>query len=51
MKRIVCLTLLLSGAAILFSIGISTHNSSAADSSKIAIAYSSNIMGYLEPCG
>jgi len=51
MKKTLCLTLLLMGAAILLSIGISTGSSRAADGPKITIAYSSSVMGYLEPCG
>lgn len=51
MKKVFCLTLLFSGAAILLSIGTSIDISRAADNSKIAIAYSSNVMGYTEPCG
>jgi hypothetical protein len=39
------------GAAILFSIGISIDSSRAADGSQITIVYSSNLIGYLEPCG
>jgi len=51
MKRILSTALLFLSAAILLSIGISTDSSRAADSSKIAIAYSGTVMGYLEPCG
>jgi hypothetical protein len=51
MKKSVYWTLLVLGAAILFSVGISTDSSRAADGSKITIAYSANVMGYLEPCG
>ncbi len=51
MKKTLCLTILFLGAAILLSIGISTDSSRAADSAKIYIAYSSNMLGYLEPCG
>jgi hypothetical protein len=51
MKRYFCIALLFLSATILLSIGISVDSSRAADSTKIAIAYSSNIMGYLEPCG
>jgi hypothetical protein len=51
MKRSVYLALLFIGAAILLSIGIPIDSSHAADSSKITIAYSSNLFGYLEPCG
>jgi len=51
MKKVFVLALLFFSAAILLSIGFSVDSSHAADSSKIAIAYSSNIMGYLEPCG
>jgi hypothetical protein len=51
MKRIVYLTLLYVSAAILLSIGVSMDSSQAADSPQITIAYSSNMMGYMEPCG
>ncbi len=51
MKKIISLTFLIIGAAILFSIGYAGESSSAADSSNITIAYSTNIMGYMEPCG
>ncbi len=51
MKKILCFTLLFLGVAILLSIGFSVDSSRAADSSDITIAYSSNMMGYLEPCG
>jgi hypothetical protein len=51
MKRIVYLTLLYVSAAILLSIGVSMNSSQAADSPQITIAYSSNMMGYMEPCG
>jgi hypothetical protein len=50
MKKSLCLTLLFLSAAIL-SIGIPIDNSRAADGSRITIAYSSNVMAYLEPCG
>jgi len=46
MKRSFHLAFLFLAAAILLSVGLN-----AADSPKITIAYSSNIMGYLEPCG
>ena len=51
MKKTFCLTLLFLGAAILFSLGISAGNSRAADGPRITVAYSSNVMGYTEPCG
>jgi hypothetical protein len=51
MKRIVYLTLLYVSAAILLSIGVSMSSSQAADSPQITIAYSSNMLGYMEPCG
>ncbi len=51
MKKIFCLTLLFFCAAILMSIGIPIDSTHAADSSNITVAYSSNMMGYLEPCG
>ena len=51
MKRIVYLTLLYVSAALLLSIGVSMGSSQAADSPQITIAYSSNMLGYMEPCG
>ena len=51
MKKILYVALLILGAAALLSIGPSINNTQAADSAKIAIAYSGNAMGYLEPCG
>jgi hypothetical protein len=51
MKKTVGLTLLFLSAAILLSIGISIDSSRAAESSTITIAYSGNMMGYLDPCG
>jgi hypothetical protein len=51
MKKSIYLTLLVSSAAILFSIGFSIDSSPAADGSKITVAYGANVMGYLEPCG
>jgi hypothetical protein len=38
-------------AITLISLGISTDTSRAADGSKLVIAYSNNVEGYLEPCG
>ena len=51
MKKTVCLTLLFLSAAILLSIGVSIDSSRAADSPQITIAYSGNMIGYMEPCG
>jgi len=51
MKKTIWMTFLFLGVAILFSIGFTIDSSRAADGSKITIAYSSNILGYLEPCG
>jgi hypothetical protein len=51
MKKTFGLTLLFLSAAILLSIGVSTNSSRAADSSSITIAYSSNMIGYMDPCG
>jgi hypothetical protein len=51
MKRIFYIALIFLGAVVLLSAGASIDSSRAADISKIAIAYSGNIMGYLEPCG
>ncbi len=50
MKKVFCLFLVL-GAALLVSISVSTESSRAADAPKITIAYSSNLLGYMEPCG
>ena len=47
MKRVLACTVFF----FLLSMGFSTGNSSAADASKINIAYSSNMQGYYEPCG
>jgi hypothetical protein len=51
MKRIIYTALLLLGAAILLSTSFSFNSSRAADSSKITIAYTGMVMGYMEPCG
>jgi ABC-type phosphate transport system substrate-binding protein len=51
MKKTLCLTLLFLGAAVLLSLGIPTGSSRAADGPKITVVYSSNVMGYTEPCG
>jgi|WetSurMetagenome_2_1015567.scaffolds.fasta_scaffold351550_1 hypothetical protein len=51
MKKFVYIALLFIGAAILLSTAVSVDTSRAAEGSKIAIAYSGTIMGYLEPCG
>jgi len=51
MKKTLCLTLLFLGAAILLSIGVSVDSTRAADGPQIAVVYSSNVMGYTEPCG
>jgi len=51
MKRTLILSLLFLGTAIFLSMGISIDSSRAADSPKITIAYSGNVLGYLEPCG
>ena len=51
MKKTVCFTLLFLGAVTLLSIGVSIDSSRAADGPKITVAYSSNVMGYMEPCG
>ncbi|HTY61037.1 MAG TPA: hypothetical protein VMG30_02150 [Acidobacteriota bacterium] len=51
MKRFAFTALLLLGAAILLSTSFSINSSRAADSPKIAIAYSGMVMGYMEPCG
>lgn len=51
MKRIFYTALFFVAAAILLSTSFPVNNSRAADTSKIAIAYSSCVLGYLEPCG
>ncbi len=51
MKKVLCLSLLFLTAAILLSIGFTIDSSRAAESSKITVAYSSNVLGYTEPCG
>jgi hypothetical protein len=51
MKRIFYAALMFLGAAILLSASFSVRNTRAADSTKITIAYSANLMGYMEPCG
>ena len=51
MKKIPVLLLLFLGAAALFSLVISPDGSRAADDSKVTIVYSSNMLGYTEPCG
>jgi len=51
MKKTPVFLLLFFGAALLASLVISTNGSRAADDSKITIVYSSNMLGYTEPCG
>jgi hypothetical protein len=51
MKKTFCLALLFLGAAILLSIGLPIDSSRAAEAPTLTIAYSSNMLGYLEPCG
>ena len=51
MKKTACIAATLFCAAILFSISFNIETTRAAESSKIAIAYSGNIMGYFESCG
>jgi ABC-type phosphate transport system substrate-binding protein len=51
MKKTLCFSLLFLGAAIILSIGIPIESTHAADAPQITIAYSSNMLGYMEPCG
>ena len=51
MKKTSVFLLLFLGAALLVSLAVSTDGSRAADSSKITIVYSGNLLGYTEPCG
>jgi len=51
MKKTSFFLLLFVGAAILVWLGMSPDGSRAADDSKVTIVYSSNLLGYTEPCG
>jgi len=51
MKKTSIVLLLFLGAAIICAVGIMPDGSRAADSSKITVVYSGNLMGYMEPCG
>ena len=51
MKKTSILLLLFFGAALLVSMVITPGGTRAADSSKIAVFYSGNLLGYTEPCG
>ena len=51
MKKTLSFVGLFLCAAIILIGCVSIYNSRAADSSKITIAYSGSVMGYLEPCG
>ncbi|MDR0310650.1 MAG: hypothetical protein LBJ21_03580 [Acidobacteriota bacterium] len=51
MKKTSIFMLLFLGAALLASLAVSPDGSRAADSSKITIVYSGNLLGYTEPCG
>jgi 2',3'-cyclic-nucleotide 2'-phosphodiesterase (5'-nucleotidase family) len=51
MRKTLHLFLLCASAAVLLSTIVSIDNTHAADSSTINIAYSSNMLGYYEPCG
>ena len=51
MKKILSLIGLFLCTAIIVTDCVSVNGSSAKNSSKITIAYSGNVLGYLEPCG
>ena len=51
MKKTSAFLLLFLGAAILVFLAVSPDGSRAADGSKFTIVYSSNMLGYTEPCG
>lgn len=51
MKKTFGVLLLFLGAAILVSTAISVGPSRAGDAPGITVAYTSNLLGYLEPCG
>jgi len=51
MKKTSVFLILFIGAALLVSLAISPDGSRAADDSKITVVYSSNMLGYTEPCG
>ena len=51
MKKIPVLLLLFLGVALFVALVATPDGSQAADDSKITIVYSSNMLGYTEPCG
>lgn len=51
MKKTLYLSFLALGATVMLTIGLATNGSRAAEGAAITIAYSSNMMGYMEPCG
>jgi 2',3'-cyclic-nucleotide 2'-phosphodiesterase (5'-nucleotidase family) len=51
MKKVLACTVFFLGAATFLSMGTANGAPSAADTSTINIAYSSNVLGYYEPCG
>jgi hypothetical protein len=51
MKRLICLVALFVCAVFPLSVYLAVESSQAADSTKLGIAYSGNIMGYFESCG
>jgi hypothetical protein len=50
-KNTLVFSLLLLSAAILVSTGLSVNNSEAAADNTIMVAYTSNLLAYMEPCG
>ena len=50
MKKTPVFLFLLVCAALLVSLMVSPDGSRAADDSNITVAYSSNLLGYTEPC-
>ena len=51
MKKISVLLILFLGAALFVSLAVLPDGSRAADASKFTVVYSSNMLGYMEPCG
>jgi len=51
MKKTSFFLILFIGAALLVTLAVLPDGSRAADDSKITVVYSSNMLGYTEPCG
>lgn len=51
MRKTLWFSFLAVGAGVMLTIGVPTNSSRAADDATLTIAYSGNMMGYMEPCG